>query len=139
MNVSVKFSSLKDNTAAEYATRFLFGGLITILAGVVAKHFGPVMGGLLLAFPAIFPASATLLEDHEKKKMQNAGADGATRGRAIVAVDAEGTTLGCVGLAAFALVVWRMLPGHALALTLVVATAAWFVVASLCWILRRRF
>ena len=38
---------------------FFFGGLITAVAGVIAQRFGPIIGGLFLAFPAIFPASAT--------------------------------------------------------------------------------
>jgi hypothetical protein len=30
--------------------------------GLLAKKFGSTVGGLFLAFPAIFPASATLIE-----------------------------------------------------------------------------
>jgi hypothetical protein len=41
---------------SQYALRFLFGGIVTAVAGLVAQHFGPVVAGLLLAFPAIFPA-----------------------------------------------------------------------------------
>ncbi len=54
----------------DYAIRFLFGGLITVAAGIIAKRFGPGIGGLFLAFPAIFPASATLIEKHEKEKKE---------------------------------------------------------------------
>jgi hypothetical protein len=36
------------------------GGLVTVITGIVAKNWGPVIGGLFLAFPAIFPASATI-------------------------------------------------------------------------------
>lgn len=137
--VSVSLASLKDNTTMEYATRFLFGGAISVIAGIVAYHCGPVVAGLLLAFPAIFPASATLLADHEKQKLKRIGKDGTLRGRKAAAVDAEGTVLGCVGLGAFAFVVWRMLPTHSLVLTLLLALASWAVIAVTCWGLRRRF
>jgi hypothetical protein len=56
--------------------RFVFGGLITVATGIIAKKFGPGMGGLFLAFPAIFPASATLVEKHEKEEKQQAGMEG---------------------------------------------------------------
>jgi hypothetical protein len=40
---------------AAYAIRFVIGGLITTATGLVARKFGPVVGGLFLAYPAIFP------------------------------------------------------------------------------------
>jgi Protein of unknown function (DUF3147) len=48
--------------------RFLFGGICTVGAGLIARRYGPGIGGLFLAFPAIFPASATLIQTHEKEK-----------------------------------------------------------------------
>lgn len=41
---------------------------VTALAGVIAKHYGPVIGGLFFAFPAIFPASATLIEKTRNRR-----------------------------------------------------------------------
>jgi hypothetical protein len=35
---------------------------MTAIPGWIASKYGPVVGGLFLAFPAIFPASATLVE-----------------------------------------------------------------------------
>ncbi len=61
MSIQTNFASLKTTKPREYAIRFLFGGLVTAATGVVAKKFGPVVAGLFLAFPAIFPASATLI------------------------------------------------------------------------------
>ena len=49
---------------------------MTVLAGVIAKKFGPVVGGLFLAFPAIFPASATLIEKHERERKERKGLKG---------------------------------------------------------------
>jgi hypothetical protein len=70
--------------------------------------------------------------------MKKIGRDGTLRGRAAAAVDAEGTTLGCIGLAAFAIVVWKFLPHHNSALTLLFATAAWLFVSTFAWWLRRK-
>ena len=39
----------------------------------------PVVGGLFLAFPAIFPASATLIEKHGRERKEKAGLAGARR------------------------------------------------------------
>ena len=52
-------SSVLETKWSEYVTRFIFGGLVTLLAGVIADHYGPNIGGLFLAFPAIFPASSS--------------------------------------------------------------------------------
>jgi hypothetical protein len=70
-------------------TRFglFFGGLITAIAGVIAKQFGPAVAGLFLAFPAMFPASATLIEKHEKQKKEKKGLHGAQHGREAASMD----------------------------------------------------
>jgi len=91
MNVSL--GALAKTKWYEYLVRFAFGGAITVTAGILAKHFGPVFGGLFLAFPAIFPASATLVAKHETRKKQNAGIATSSRGRQAAAVDAAGATL----------------------------------------------
>lgn len=85
--------------------RFVFGGTVTVLAGIVAKHFGPAIGGLFLAFPAIFPASATLLEKHQREKKKKAGISETSRGGQAAALDAYGAALGSIGLLCFALIV----------------------------------
>jgi hypothetical protein len=63
----------------EYAVRFFFGGLITAATGLIARNFRAVIGGLFLAFPAIPPASATLLEKHEREKKDHLGLHGSVR------------------------------------------------------------
>ena len=52
---------------------------MTVVAGLIAARFGPVIGGLFLAFPAIFPASATLIEKHVRESKEKAGLPGARR------------------------------------------------------------
>src|SRR2546421_5742066 len=133
MKVHVDPSALKRTKWYEYTLRFFFGGLITGVAGVIAKKFGPEIGGLFLAFPAIFPASATLVEKHEKQKKRRAGLEGTKRARAAAGVDAAGTAMGCAGLISFALVVWKVLPSHALWMTLLAATMTWAVVCISTW------
>ena len=134
MKVHVDLTAFKRTKWYEYILRFLFGGLITAIAAVIGKQFGPESGGLFLAFPAIFPASATLIEKHEKQKKQRAGLDGTKRARATAGVDAVGTAMGCLGLVRFAVVVWTVLPCPSLPMSLLGATMAWFVVCVSTWI-----
>src|SRR5438270_7162735 len=103
MNVSFDLSALKRTKWHDYAMRFLFGGLVTLGAGLIAKEFGPVFGGLFLAFPAIFPASATLLEKHVQKKRERAGILKTQRGRQAAALDSLGAAEGSLALMCFAI------------------------------------
>jgi hypothetical protein len=64
MIIQFKPSALRQTRWYEYLIRFGLGGAMTVVAGLIAARFGPVIGGLFLAFPAIFPASATLIEKH---------------------------------------------------------------------------
>ena len=68
MKIEANFSSLKETNFREHLVRFVLGGAVTVAAGLIARHWGPVIGGLFMAFPAIFPAGATLIEEHEVKK-----------------------------------------------------------------------
>lgn len=139
MVIKFNLSALRRTKWYELALRIGFGGLITVATGLIAKRFGPVVGGLFLAFPAIFPASATLVEKHEREKKERAGIDGTVRARNAVSVEARGSIIGCVGLAAFALVVWKFLvlwrPSW---LVLLVATVIWLISSVTVWQLRRR-
>jgi hypothetical protein len=138
MRIKVDPTALGDIRWYQYAVRFLFGGLITATAGLIAEHFGPVIGGLFLAFPAIFPASATLIEKHEKERKQEQGVDGRVRATEAVSVDAAGTAIGTIGLAIFALITWRLLPSRPAWLALTVAASVWLGASALFWELRKR-
>ena len=137
MIVQVKLESLKGIQPHEYAVRFLFGGIVCVLAGLIAKHFGATIGGLFLAFPAIFPASACMVESHEKKHKQRAGFDGTRRARTVAGVDAEGTALGCVGLAAFAFTCALGLGHHPSWVVFCLGMVVWFVTGFTLWYLRK--
>ncbi|HEX4578158.1 MAG TPA: DUF3147 family protein [Edaphobacter sp.] len=138
MRIAANFSSLKQTKLHEHVVRFVLGGAVTVAAGLIARRWGPVIGGLFLAFPAIFPAGATLIEQHETKRKRQIGRDGERRGREAAALDALGAALGAVGLAAFAVVLWRFLPVHNSWGALGLAVVAWMVVSGSLWILRKR-
>lgn len=139
MQIKVDVSALKRTTWREYAVRFFVGGFITVIAGVIAKEYGASVGGLFLAFPAIFPASATLIEKQERKKKEEHGLNGFDRGKEAASADAAGSAMGSIGLLIFAILVWQFVPSHNSWLVLVGATLAWFVVSLLLWRLRKRF
>ncbi len=136
--ITVSISGFRQSRWYEFGLRFLFGGLVTAIAGLIAKEFGPSVGGLFLAFPAIFPASATLIEKHEREKKQKHGLSGAKRARALVADDSAGAALGSIGLASFALCTWLLMPDHAVALVLLVSVAAWAGVSFVAWWIWKR-
>jgi Protein of unknown function (DUF3147) len=138
MIVDINLAALKSTRPREYALRFLFGGILTAAAGLVAMRYGPVIGGLFLAFPAIFPASATLIESHEKQRKQKAGFDGTRRGRAAAGLDAAGSFLGALALLFFAFILYRFLPTHNSILTLTSASLAWLTLSILLWLLAKR-
>jgi hypothetical protein len=134
MKVQASFDGLRKTKWHEYATRFLIGGGITVVAGLIAKKFGPTVGGLFLAFPAIFPASATLLEKHEKQKKERAGKNPGHRGQDAAALDAAGAAMGSAGLIAFALLIWILLPRYPTGIVLVGSTLAWLIIAVSVWL-----
>lgn len=104
--------------ASEHALRFAFGGIATAIAGLLAQRFGPSLGGLFLAFPAILPASLTLVARHDSRRD--------------AAENARGAIVGALALIAFATAVLA-LARHGPALALGSATAAWTVSATAGW------
>ena len=138
MEIKVDLSVIGQTKWYEYAVRFLFGGLITAIAGIIAKKYGPGIGGLFLAFPAIFPASATLIEKHEKQKKEENGLTGTRRGREAASIDAAGSAMGSVGLMVFASLVWQFTPRYSAWTVLIGATLAWLTTSVLIWHVRRR-
>lgn len=135
--IGIDSSGLKHTHWHEYVLRFVIGGAITVIAGLIAKHFGPVVGGLFLAFPAIFPASLTLVAKHEEEKKARAGMQGHRLGVEAAGVNAAGATLGSIGLIAFAAAIAESVERHP-ALSFVAATAAWIVGAGASWFCWKR-
>ncbi|GAC1445298.1 MAG: hypothetical protein NVSMB52_06030 [Chloroflexota bacterium] len=103
----------------EYEVRFLFGGMVTVVVGLLAKVYEPVVAGLFLAFPAILPASLTLVA--QKESTVAAGAD------------SLGAAFGAIGLVIFGLVLWRVGPYLAGWIVVSVATLLWVLVSVAAW------
>ena len=113
--VGFDWSKLFQAKPSEIAIRFAFGAGIALIAAVVGMVFGARAGGLFLAFPAVLPATLTLIEKKE----------GTTKAWA----DAGGGVLGAVGLAAFAGTAVLLLRWNPVA-ALLSALLAWVIVAG---------
>ena len=137
MKIQINLSALRKTKWYEYAVRFFFGGAITVATGLIAKRYGPIFGGLFLAFPAIFPASATLVEKHEIQKKFRSGILKTSRGREAAALDARGAAFGSIGLCLFAFMIWKQLPAWNTILALFTAFTAWLSLSVLIWPLRK--
>lgn len=119
--IGVEPERLRKTSLTEYAIRFLFGGIITGVIGLIGRIVGPVTTGLFLAFPAVLPAGVTLIESAEGKS---------PAGR-----NAFGAAFGSVGLMAFAAIVWVLATRAPAWIVLGCATLAWFVVSTVVWMI----
>jgi hypothetical protein len=116
--------ALRSVQPRDLAVRFAFGFGVSVAAGIVTLAFGSRTGGLFLAFPAILPASLTLIEKKEGRRPAEGNAGGAI--------------IGAVALVAFALTAWALfthIPGAAVEAA---ALAAWLIVSILMYLLIRR-
>lgn len=112
----VDLAKIKSNRFRDYALRFVFGAGIALAAGVIGTWFGPKVGGLFLGFPAILPASLTLIQKKE--------------GRDEASVDSVGAMLGAAALTAFAVVVVATVMGVGVVPCLLIAFMVWLAVSS---------
>jgi Protein of unknown function (DUF3147) len=135
--ISLSPSSLKEGRWYEYLVRFTLGGAATVAAGLISRTYGPAVGGLFLALPAIFCASATLIEKHEIRRKREAGLDGRRRGQEAAALDSVGAALGALGMLAFA-VVFSVFVERSIPAAFVGASLAWLVVSVGAWYARRK-
>ncbi|WP_298876123.1 hypothetical protein [uncultured Bradyrhizobium sp.] len=137
MLVKLSSSALKQTRWYEYGVRFVLGGLATVFTGLVSARFGVAIGGLFLAIPAIFCASATLIESHERRAKEKAGLAGRRRGQQAAALDAAGAGLGSVGLAAFAATFYALVATSVMG-AFAAAILVWTAVSVTAWWLRRK-
>ena len=138
MLIGINVAKLREGKPSEYLTRFLFGGTVTVLATLIAHRYGAIVGGLFMAFPGIFAPGLSMTETHAIERKAAAGANGILFARAEASVEAAGASIGALGMAAFAIVLWKFLPTHTLTLTLTLASAAWLLVSLILWWLRKR-
>ncbi len=112
--VAVQPRKLASLRPRDLLLRFGFGAAVSAMAGGVTVIYGPRVGGLFLAFPAIMPATLTLLERKD--------------GLPQAVSDVRGAILGAVGMAGFAAIAAALLarsPGLALA----AALAGWALIS----------
>jgi uncharacterized membrane protein (GlpM family) len=119
----VDLSATRDMSAKDMAVRFAFGAGISVVAGLVGLAWGPGAGGLLLAFPAILPATLTLIE--KKEDMKHARDDD------------SGATLGALALIGFAACGWQLISRHGTLIALISATSCWVVGAITMYLISR--
>jgi hypothetical protein len=131
-------SSLREGRWYEYVIRFVLGGAATVFAGLISRYYGASAGGLFLALPAIFCASATLIEAHEIRRKREAGFAGRRRGREAAALDAAGAALGAVGLLAFA-AAFSLLVKSSVVAAFAGASFAWLIISVAAWYVRRKW
>ena len=112
---SVDFGKLRSVRPRDVLLRFVFGAGISVGAGVSGKAVGARFGGAFLSFPAILPASLTLIQEKENTRRADRNAIGAVLGGVALIV------FGGVGEATFAHV--------AAPVALIGALLAWAVVA----------
>ncbi|HEV7734766.1 MAG TPA: DUF3147 family protein [Candidatus Binatia bacterium] len=119
MKPAIDVGSLRKGRVSEFGVRFAVGGAITVLTGLVAHRYGPQIGGLFLAFPAILPASVTLVARHE--------------GREQASDEARGAIAGAIGMVAFAAIVQLCAERTTPATVLGIASGVWLGGAVLLW------
>jgi hypothetical protein len=127
--VTIDAARLRDTRRREVMIRFAFGFAASVIAGLVGIGIGDRAGGLFLAFPAILPASLTLIADKD--------------GDSEAEVDAGGALIGAAALVAFAVVSWQVLGRVPLVAAEIAALAAWLVASvsayfAVRWAVRRR-
>ena len=83
---SADFGKVRSIRVRDVGVRFAFGMMVSVLAGLVGKTVGPRFGGAFLAFPAILPASLTLIETKEGTRKADRNAIGAVLGGFALAV-----------------------------------------------------
>jgi hypothetical protein len=106
---------VREAKPRDLLVRFAAGATTSIVSGLVTLAFGPRVGGILLAFPAILAASLTLIEEQEDSQEARE--------------DARGAIAGACALTAFA-VIAALTFGHlAGGVVLLVATVGWAITA----------
>jgi uncharacterized protein DUF3147 len=117
--------AIRRESVGDYIIRFGFGAGVSAIAAVAAIAFGPRLGGILLAFPAILPASLTLIE-HKA-------------GRHEAAVDATGAVIGAVALVVFAIVAAWTLARFDAVPSVLLAGLSWLITAVGIYVVVTRF
>lgn len=111
----LNLARLKQAKLKDYAIRFAFGGVISVIAALLGHWITTRFGGIFTAFPAILLASLTLIGEHD--------------GREQSAEDAEGGVAGAAALVVCALFIALTVTRLAGATSLVLALLLWLALA----------
>ena len=109
---TLELGKVRELRARELGYRFVAGAVTSIAAGAATLAFGPRVGGIMLAFPAILAASLTLIAEQEDS--------------AEAREDARGALIGGVALGLFAVVAALTLVRFSNAIALLLAAFTWF-------------
>lgn len=112
---AVDLGSLREIRLRALALRFVFGAAVSVVAGLVGIAAGQRAGGVMLAAPAVLPATLTIIERKE--------------GRGPAVTEVQGAVLGAVALIGFAVVAAASMARLPLAAALLGALAAWAAAA----------
>ncbi len=113
--IGFSLHALGDVHGRDLTIRFAFGATMSTVAAVTATVAGPRFGGIFLAFPAILPATLTLIERQEREQK---------------AKDVDvGAILGAAALIPFAWLSWLLIPRIGSILALLAAIGGWLVSA----------
>jgi hypothetical protein len=112
---AIERHALRKVRIRDYAIRFALGAAISVGAAIIGKLVGFRFGGAFLAFPAILPASLTLIQHEEGTRMADR--------------DAIGAVLGGAGLLVFAMIGEALFGRIEPYLALAIALAGWLLVA----------
>ncbi len=116
-------SDIAEHGVKDYVVRFAFGAAIALVAGLLGMWLGPKFGGVFLGFPAILPASLTLIQKKDGKEQ--------------AAIDSEGAVLGAVGFVGFAIAVALLVVRVGVVPTVIVALIVWTAIAVALYALAR--
>lgn len=118
---SADFAAVTKAAPRELLVRFALGAAASVIAGILAKALDARIGGLFLAFPAILPASLTIVQ--EKEGTRKADRDGI------------GAVLGGVALVVFGCVGEELFTRLNAAATLAACLGAWILASGLLYAL----
>lgn len=107
--------ALREIRPGALVVRFAFGAALSVVAGLIGIAAGQRAGGVMLAAPALLPATLTMIEKEE--------------GRGPAVTEVKGAVPGTLALAGFAVVAAATLTTLPLAAALPSALATWVVVA----------
>ena len=112
---AVDFGALREIRPGALAARFAFGFAVSVVAGLIGVAAGQRAGGVMLAAPAVLPATLTIIERHE--------------GRGPAVTEVEGSVPGAVALIGFAVVAAAVTARIPVAGALFAALATWAALA----------